>query len=288
MIQDIEPKVFYNEFAPREEQDDDYVFLFHDNKPLLLIDQGTFRIPQVREIRKLLPVSSKKMNYLFSIDQEGFYLIQRPEEHELEEITEPGSSAGAAFQAMQIFRTFRPKHLGFAGITAYHLNKWYTSQAYCGCCGHQMVPSQKERAMVCPDCGFIDYPKICPAVIVAVIHEDKILMTRYAGRSFKKHALIAGFCEIGESLEATVRREVMEEVGLKVKNFRYFGSQPWGFSSSLLIGFVVDLDGDDAIHLDTEELSEGDWFTRDQIEIDGENELSLTYTMMKAFKDGKL
>ncbi|MFI3209388.1 MAG: NAD(+) diphosphatase, partial [Eubacteriales bacterium] len=98
--------------------------------------------------------------------------------------------------------------------------------------------------------------------------------------------LVAGFCEIGESVEATIRREVLEEVGVHVKNIRYYNSQPWGFSESLLLGFFADLDGENTVTLDTEELKEAVWMNREDVPDDKENGLSLTYTMMQAFKRG--
>lgn len=85
------------------------------------------------------------------------------------------------------------------------------------------------------------FPKISPAVIVAVTDNDRVLLTKYAGRTYKNYALVAGFNEAGETIEQTVRREVMEEVGLKVKNLKYYKSQPWGLSGSLLSGFFVSL-----------------------------------------------
>ena len=127
------------------------------------------------------------------------------------------------------------------------------------------------------------YPKISPAVIVGVIHNDKILMSKYAGRAYTRYALIAGFTEIGENAEQTVAREVMEEVGLKVKNIRYYKSQPWAFSDSLLMGFFAELDGDDTITLDTNELAEAGWFSRDEIDLEDDH-LSLTREMIMLFK----
>lgn len=92
-------------------------------------------------------------------------------------------------------------------------------------------------------------------------------MSRYRVNSnpYRGYALIAGFVEIGETFEDTVRREVMEEVGLKVKNIRYYKSQPWAFSDSEMIGFFAELDGDDRIVLQEDELSEAGWFTREDI-----------------------
>lgn len=104
-------------------------------------------------------------------------------------------------------------------------------------------------------------------MIVAVVDKEKerLLLTRYAGRRGGNYALIAGFSEVGETLEETARREVMEEVGLKIRNLHYYASQPWSFSDTLLAGFYAELDGSDEIQLEREELSEGVWLSRDEI-----------------------
>lgn len=120
---------------------------------------------------------------------------------------------------------------------------------------------------------------------MAVRNGEKLLLSKYAGREFTNYALIAGFAEIGEPIEDTVRREVMEEVGLKVKNLRFYKSQPWSFTDTLLFGFFCDLDGDDTICLDEEELSLAVWMERSQIPVD-EYEISLTREMMTLFKNG--
>ena len=124
------------------------------------------------------------------------------------------------------------------------------------------------------------YPKIAPAVIVGVIYDNKILMTKYSDREYKKYALIAGFTEIGETAEETVRREVMEEVGLKVKDIVYYKSQPWGFDSNLLMGFYARVEGTDAITLDKNELSLAEWVPREQV-AGMDDKISLTREMME-------
>lgn len=141
--------------------------------------------------------------------------------------------------------------------------------------------------MVCLDCGSTVYPKICPAVIVAVVNGERLLLTRYRGRPFKKYALVAGFNEIGESIEATVHREVMEEVGLRVKNLRFYKSQPWVFTDSLLMGFVCELDGSDTITLQEDELAEANWFAREELPKDYSH-ISLTGEMIEQFRLGTL
>ena len=132
----------------------------------------------------------------------------------------------------------------------------------------------------------MEYPKLCPAVIVAVTHGDRLLLSKYAGRGHTNYALIAGFAEIGETIEETVKREVMEEVGLKVKNLRYYKSQPWSFTDTLLFGFYVDLDGEEDITLDREELALAQWFDRDKLPEPASNG-SLTSEMITMFRNGE-
>ena len=150
-----------------------------------------------------------------------------------------------------------------------------------------MHKDHKERMMKCPSCGNMVYPVISPAVIIAVTHRGKLLMSKYAARDFKHFALIAGFNEIGETIEETVHREVLEEVGLKVKNLTYYKSQPWPFSGTLLMGFFCDLDGEEEINLDREELAMAEWFDREKMPVERED-LSLTNDMMMAFKEGRV
>ena len=124
------------------------------------------------------------------------------------------------------------------------------------------------------------------AVIVGVTNGDKILMTKYAGREYKKYALIAGFTEIGETAEQTVEREVMEEVGLHVKNIRYYKSQPWGYDSDLLLGYFCELAEEHKIELDETELSLAEWIDYKDVPDDPEG-LSLTREMMQTFREKK-
>ena len=121
--------------------------------------------------------------------------------------------------------------------------------------------------------------------MAAVTDGDRLLVTRYAGREYKGLALIAGFVEIGESLEGALEREVMEEVGLRVKDISYFGSQPWGVSDSVISGFFVKLDGKDNIYLDENELSEAVWLSRDEIPPQ-DSDISITAAMIEAFRKG--
>ena len=215
--------------------------------------------------------------YLFSIDGVGYFLLSkqptlRNEKFKMENIS--------------CFRLAEPLHQAFAGITGYQLYQWYGQNAYCGRCGKPMRHADNERMLFCPECKHTVYPKISPAVIVAVIDGERILMTKYKGREYTRYALIAGFNEIGETIEETVHREVMEEVGLKVKNLKYYKSQPWSFSDTLLMGFFCQLDGTDEIKLDLDELSLGEWIERKDIP-ETDPRISLTNEMICRFKNGE-
>ena len=219
--------------------------------------------------------------YMFSIGETAFYTLAE------EYLTAYTSlvAMNLATVELRFFRRSENRIYNFAASTGWQIYKWYIENRFCGRCGCNMLPGKTERSMVCSKCGMTVYPKIMPAVIVGVTNGDKILITRYKGRAYKGHALIAGFCEIGETAEDTVRREVMEESGLKVKNIRYYKSQPWGFDQDLLLGFFCDVDGSDDIKMDEGELSEAVWLDRSEIDDAFEN-MSLTNEMIVRFKEG--
>ena len=279
MIQDIAPHTYHNEYKPSAPDKDSFILAYEKGSILLPRQErdADITFPRFRELEEKIADLYNNFIYLFSIDDQRFYLIP-----ELDTSLLPDYE----FQDVRILRTAQPQHLAFAGITGHKLFQWYSKRRYCGCCGKPMVHSQKERMMECPSCGNQEYPVLCPAVIVGITNGDKIILSKYEGRRFKRYALIAGFAEIGETIEETVHREVMEEVGLKVKNLRYYKSQPWSFSGTLLFGFYCDLDGDDTLTVDHDELSMASWFNREDIPDEGDN-ISLTKEMMMAFKHGK-
>ena len=220
MIQDIEPYVYNNAYDPKAPDKDSFVLYCHDMEVLVKYEGKEIAFPTFGELEKLNPDIYEQYTYLFSIDQMRFYLT--------EHLT---YDAAGNFQMIhkEQFRHAKPRHLAFAGITGFQLYNWYKSRKYCGKCGKPLKKDQKERMLYCENCHQMEYPKISPAVIVGVTDGNRILMSKYADRDYKKYALLAGFTEIGETIEETVKREVMEEVGLKVKNIRFYKSQPWDF-----------------------------------------------------------
>lgn len=229
---------------------------------------GTVRLPSCGEL------GLTDGWHLFSVDGTGFFI------HE-----------GAPMDAQGVWqyinsrklREFSPNADLFACGAAESLYRWYASNRFCGRCGGRMAKGTTERSLVCPDCGQTVYPKICPGIIAAVCDGDRLLLTKYAGRAFTRWALVAGFNEIGEAIETTVRREVMEEVGLRIKNLRFYRSQPWVYTDTLLCGFFAELDGSDRITLQESELAEAVWFSRDELPED-HSSISLTGEMIEYFR----
>lgn len=286
MIQDIAPHIYHNEYhqvVPKASDcligvEGQTLYMFQGAEGLEYV---TFRQLDIScgEDEKL----RKSIVYLFEIDEISYFLAD-PQSGSYTWLMERLKAlSGVCTVTVQDFRQLRPLWKAFGGITAVQLNNWYQNRKYCGHCGTKLEKSVKERAMVCPSCGLTEYPKICPAVIIAVTNGNQLMMTKYASRAFKNYALVAGFTEIGESFEATVEREVMEEVGLKVKNITYYKSQPWAFTDTILAGFFCQLDGSAEYHMDTEELSAAEWIPRDQIPARG-SDISLTGEMIEAFR----
>ncbi|MCI9583078.1 NAD(+) diphosphatase [Clostridiaceae bacterium] len=283
MIQDIAPHRYDNTYRDLKPEASDYALCIMQNKTLLLCGEETqAAIPCFSQILPVFPEAFSKAVYLFSIDEKPYFLVE-PSEEEAPVLADSSAAPGLSWKGTQYFRTMEPAYQSFAAITATQLWRWRQSRRFCGRCAAAMTESRTERALVCPSCGQTEYPKISPAVIVAITDGDRLLMSRYRDRPYRGYALIAGFVEIGESFEETVRREVMEEVGLKVKNIRYFKSQPWAFTDTEMIGFFAELDGDDTIRLQEDELSEAGWYTREEIP-DDDVMISVGSEMKMAFK----
>ena len=147
---------------------------------LARLEEGLLQLPRVEQC-----TGASGWIYGFSIDETHYYLPQGPA------LQAPG------FSMVSNYRALAPGQTVFACAVGESLAQWYAGNRFCGACGRSLEPSTLERALVCPTCGRTVYPKICPAVIVAVCHGDRLLLTKYAGRSFRRYALVAGFNEIG-------------------------------------------------------------------------------------------
>ena len=275
MIQDILPYKLYNQYDKTASAEADDFALCFDDKSRILVSfaDDTISFPKVSQVGCNL-----NYTYLFSVDDIRFFMPCKTTE----------CFEGFDYLSLRDLRNkcCNPKHLLFAAYTGKHIADWYRDTKFCGRCGCQMKHSETERAMVCGKCGYTAYPRIMPAVIVGIINGDSLLITRYS-KGYAHNALVAGFTEIGETAEETVSREVMEEAGIKVKNIRYYKTQPWGMANDLLIGYFCEVDGDTTLKPDTDELKYAQWVKRDEIELQPDD-ISLTNEMMKMFRDGKI
>lgn len=277
MIQDIFPAKldnhYYEDAVPDENS---YIFSFLGDELLFKADEESKTI-SYPTLSDFVTLDLSDLVYLFMVDDRKYFLL----------LAEAYVSSEFSYRKMRELRNdyYLPKHDIFAAFTAYQLSEWYAVTKYCGKCGRINVNDKKERARVCPNCGNKIYPRINPAVIIGICNKEtnRILLTKYR-TGFAHNALVAGFTEIGETLEGTVEREAMEEVGLKVKNIRYYKSQPWAVASDILVGYFCDVDGDKEITMDTGELKYAEWVAPKDIELQPV-EYSLTNEMMKLFKE---
>ncbi|MCD8299701.1 MAG: NAD(+) diphosphatase [Clostridiales bacterium] len=269
MIHELEPRHFNNSYRLAEPKEGDMVISMHDGR-ILLAKQDDVSFPCYEELPEEY-CDSHTFTYLFSIDDMRFFLCRDLE------------MDGYHYDAMQSLRGAAPQHMVYAGLVGMQLGRWYDAHKYCGRCGALMEHDEKERMMYCPACGQMEYPKICPCAIVGVIHDGKILVSQYRGGFTNHYALIAGFAEIGETIEDTARREVFEETHVHIRNLRYYKCQPWPFSESLLFGFYAELDGSDEITIQEDELSMAKWVTPEEIYETPDN-FALTNEMLCKFK----
>ena len=181
---------------------------------------------------------------------------------ELELDTEPPE--GLVFKDLRgLLNGVDERFLAMAG-RAKQIVEWHETHRFCGRCGTETVSNPTELAKECPRCGMLFYPRLSPAVIVLVKHGDDILLARSPGFPPGMYSVLAGFVEPGESIEETIEREICEEVGVEVKNLRYFGSQPWPFPNSLMIGFTADYAGGE-VRTDPTEIEDAGWYSVDEL-----------------------
>lgn len=281
MIQDIFPLVMKNQYEKKVPASNDRVLSFQEDRIFVREGERSDYLCY-GELTDWCGVSGEPIPpavYLFSLGECAYFLADLPEA-----FVEKAQENGFSYVRMFAMRRKKPKELVFAAATAWHLYVWYRDNRFCGRCGQRLLHSETLRMLCCPCCGNQVFPKIAPAVIVGVTNGESILLTKYADREYTRYALVAGFTEIGETAEETVRREVFEETGLLVSEPRYYGSQPWGFDLNLLLGYFCEVKDASALRLDEEELADAAWVHYSELPRDEEG-LSLTQRMIGAFRD---
>lgn len=241
--------------APPSHDVSDLWFVFKKGRLLTRMEHGHHRIPDGADLvaGRLEPVNEQ---YLGALNSRCCYGATLHGEN--------GCTDHFQFTDLRALIGLLTEDLIWIAGRANHLLYWHRIHRYCGRCGHRTEEKTGERALVCAKCGLVNYPRLSPAVIVAVTRGDRILLARNKRFRLPFYSVLAGFVEPGEDLEACVEREIREEVGIAVRDIRYFGSQPWPFPDSLMIGFTAVYAGG-GIAVDNVELIHADWFTRDDL-----------------------
>jgi len=277
MIQDIFPHRFNNRYlANKAIEESDFVLQYTENSLLLKTSGDEFELPRKRDFPEIS--DQTESTFLFTLNEVPCFLIvdklktDRP---------------NLIYKEISFFRTTSQHEIAWITLVGFHLMNWYSQNRFCGKCGVKTLHKPDERALLCPDCQTVVYPKISPAIIVAIICNEKILLARNSNFSGNWFSLVAGYADIGESLEETLMREVKEEVGLDVTNIRYYKSQPWPLSGSMMIGFVAEADENQPIVIDEKEITEAAWFTRGNLPNYPLN-ISIAGEMIEKFEKGEL
>jgi NAD+ diphosphatase len=230
-------------------------FIFDHGRLLVKIRNDSCTIPETPDIKPYQSALVDKQ-YLGTLDGRPCYAGEMADEDQ----------RGRDLESKDLRALFGKldENLIWIAGRANQLVNWNHSHQYCGSCGEPTVFKTDERAKICPQCSLTNYPRLSPAVIVAVVKDDRILLGRNKRFKLPFYSVLAGFVEPGETLEQCVQREIREEVGITVKNIRYFGSQPWPFPDSLMIAFTAEYaDGD--IVLDGSEIIDAAWFEKDNL-----------------------
>ncbi len=226
-------------------------FVFRRGEVLLYHQHLECLIPRLNDIFDV-GLTPRRTNFLGALDHAHVYAA------ELDDDVDPPE--GLAFHALRSLYGLVDEQLFDLAGRAAQILEWDRTHQFCGRCGSATEYTPSERAKRCPDCGLLSFPRLSPAVIVLVERGDEVLLARHTRTTDGMYALLAGFVEPGESLEEAVRREIFEESGIEVDRITYFGSQPWPFPHSLMIGFMAQYAGGEMI-VDGVEIADARWFS---------------------------
>ena len=236
---------------PKERSEPAWWFIFQENKLLIYQKPESVTLPFLMDLNELGLIVIRQ-NYLGQLNNHHCYAGETPEG-----TTPP---AGMTFEGLRQVYGRLDEDLFWVAARAVQIVDWDRTHQFCGRCGLFLKTSQTERAKECPKCGLLHFPRLAPAIIVLVERGNELLLARSRHFMPGMYSVLAGFVEPGESLEEAVVREVKEEVGMNVKDIKYFGSQPWPFPHSLMIGFTATYAGGE-ISLNDSEIEDADWFT---------------------------
>jgi len=256
-----------------KESEDDLWILFKENKMLLIKEKEKFRVPRLKDIMDF-HINAQNVQYMGELYGCNCFCGEMDKKIEGENI-----------EYLDLWTlSKKDQEIYTLAMKGSLLLNWLKLNKYCGVCGAEtyIKDSFNERALVCSKCGNTTWPRTSPAIIVAVTKEDKLLLVYNRQFPERKYSVVAGFVEYGETFEECVKREVYEETGIKVKNIKYFGSQPWPFPNSMLVAFTAEyLDGE--IVEDGEEIVHAGWFTKEEIEGKYDKSISIGTKLIEWF-----
>jgi len=240
---------------PAEQSEPAWWFVFQQSKLLVYQEPSPVSPPCLVDLGELglTPLSE---HYLGRLDNRPCYTA------EVAEGTIP--PADMTFEGLRHLYGPLEEDLFWIAARAVQIVDWDRTHRFCGRCGIPLNTKTTERAKECSQCGLLHFPRLAPAIIVLVQRGDQLLLARSRHFMLGMYSVLAGFVEPGESLEEAVMREVREEVGIEVREINYFGSQPWPFPHSLMIGFTATYAGGE-ISLNDEEIENAGWFKADNL-----------------------
>ncbi|MBN1903764.1 MAG: NAD(+) diphosphatase [Deltaproteobacteria bacterium] len=240
---------------PQEIYPDSYWFMIHEQKIIVLSDSGTITIPRHINLEEF-NIKSDHVQYMGAYNDVSCYAAEI-------ESTENLPVCLSMHPPLTLLNNLDTDMVRLSGLAGQFIT-WSRNHRFCGKCGGLTEDKNDERAKICTSCGQVYYPRLSPAIIVAVTKGDRLLLACSPRFRSQFYSVLAGFVEPGETLEECVKREVKEEVGIEVKNIKYFGSQPWPFPDSLMIGFTAEYESGE-IQPDKKEITDACWFKKDEI-----------------------
>ena len=253
----MEKESCYIDFIPKsyiDTKENDICLIIKDGKFLLISEEYKLRFPRFKEAKEL-KLEFKNPETIGALRNIDYHMCEYVKHEESDKI---------------IFRDLRSL-IGEVDLNIFNmigratlLQNWSRNNKYCGRCGSLMGNKADETAKHCDNCDYLVYPRLSPAIIVAITKGDEILLAHNKNFPAKRYSIIAGYVEAGESFEESVKREVMEEVGIKIKNIKYYGSQLWAFPDSMMIGFTAEYESGE-IQVDNKEILHADFYNKDTL-----------------------
>lgn len=253
-----------------------YWFVFHNDR-LVLSKQGDASSLPLSDDPSLKQFKIERKHHLGQFDS-------------FEVICAEVSNLPSDFDTVSLRKALEAigEHWYSIATKAFAIINWDKNHQFCGKCGSKTVHKSQSFERFCETCHQTFYPRISPSVIVLIERGEELLMARSPYFNPGVYALIAGFVEAGETLEEAVHREVKEEVGIKIKNLRYFSSQSWPFPDSLMVGFTADYDSGE-LNIDPIEIEDAGWYRYDQLPGRPSTNISISSKLIDHFlsKHGK-